>query len=162
LDFTDGFAGPSGASNDVLLGGAGGQLDEDALADAVAQLGRTPLQGSELGDIAGELVHHGQHANRVGQPYCNANGVGVPSGGMSAREPSIAIASNVVEAGGTPLAVTVVQFPDGGVADVTIHVRGEELQVSVDQSVAHATTITIDDHDVYSTAVSEQEETMQW
>jgi hypothetical protein len=81
---------------------------------------------------------------------------------MSARESSIAIASNVVEAGGAPLAVTVVQFPDGGVADVTIYVRGEELQVSVDQSVAHATTITVDDHDVYSTAVSVEEETIQW
>lgn len=62
------------------------------------------------------------------------------------------IASTVVDTAAVPLAVTVVQFADGGVADVTVLVRDGALRVCVDQSLAHPTTVTIDERAVYSSA----------
>lgn len=46
-------------------------------------------------------------------------------------------------------AVTVVNFPDGGVAEVVTYVHENELQVTIDRSKTHGTTVTVDDNDVY-------------
>lgn len=47
-------------------------------------------------------------------------------------------------------AVTVVTFPDGEVAEVVTYIHDNELQVTVDRSRSHGTTVTVDDNDVYS------------
>lgn len=60
------------------------------------------------------------------------------------------ITSAVINTGPIPVAVTVVQFPDAGVAEVATYIHENQLQVSVDQSMTHGTTVTVDDTDIYT------------
>ncbi|AOS94914.1 hypothetical protein AN480_28130 (plasmid) [Mycobacterium intracellulare subsp. chimaera] len=46
-------------------------------------------------------------------------------------------------------AVTVVTFSDGSVAEVVTYVHENELQVTIDRSRTHGTTVAVDDNDVY-------------
>lgn len=46
-------------------------------------------------------------------------------------------------------AVILVQFSDGGVAEIVAYMHQNGLQVSIDSASKHETTVTVDQRDVY-------------